>query len=175
MIPTLIVAGIQIPFSAMHDVTQSLRQVGGTSRDRMEDGSLVAQYSWTKWRYQVSARGVLRPGLDALNDYTEYEVSTADWQDVTSTSRVIALPSARRSDTGHTPRGFAFVPGNPTALEVVSTNLVLAGDSATLDAVAGAQHYIAQWLPKFTALITFERERIRNSAEVNWTLTAEEV
>lgn len=170
MIPTLIVDGIEIPLHAMLDVTQSLAREGGDSTIRMEDGSLVPQYSWERWLYRVSARGTLRPGLDKLNRHTAYEILTADWQDVSSTINVITLPSARRADAGHTPRGYAYVPVNG----LVPTAVVLIDDVATLAPIVDATYYIAQYLPQFTALVDFTRERQRNSGEVSWTLVARE-
>lgn len=168
----LIIGSIQIPFIAGIDLTQSYSEEGGQVFHRMHSGALRVQRNWAKLVTEVSAAGWIAPPLAGLDTSLPYEISCIEPRAIYSSSPVIALPAARRSDAGYEPFGTALLPGN----EAVDTPLVLAGNTATLTAVAGALQYSASYYPKFTAHLTDTQERHDDAdATWSWSFTAREI
>ncbi len=161
---------------------QRYQPIDAVSQERLAGGGLAQQVAWRKIATEISGEGIYPPALDGLNydvampllccgPITRYAAGTS-----------IALPPARRTDAGFTPQGFAAVVEHGADavhdVRLVPTALVMAGDTATLTAVAGAVHYQALYWP---ALQVFARRpEIDHGVQpaggrIRWTLTAEEV
>lgn len=177
VIPTLIIGGIEIPLHALTGgFTQEYEELSGISGTRMSDGSLIIQRAWPtsainyKLRTTISGGGMLPAPLDGLNRGIAHEIYCAQHRSIANASgNVITLPAGRRADIGFTPVGFASVAG-----VMVATPLVLVGNVATLNEVAGAQHYMARYYPRFTGMITHRASAEPFMARRSWTLVIEE-
>lgn len=174
---TLIIGGIEIPLHAMSDdFSQDYDEEAGIGDMRLSDGSLVIQRAWpasgVKLVTSLGAAGSLPAPLDGLDRGVAHEVSCARHRviAVAAPGLSVTLPAGRRSDTGHTPVGYAAVGGLlvPTALSIV-------GHVATFTAVAGAQHYQAHYWPKFSGRITHKASGRPWQAAGGWTMTIREV
>jgi hypothetical protein len=172
----LIVGGIEIPVYALIDAfAQDYEEIAAIAGLRMSDGSLIIQRAWPasgnyKLRTTISGGGSLPAPLDGLDRGSAHEISCAESRAIGSASNIITLPTGRRSDTGHTPQGYALVSG-----ELVSTPLTIGGNVATLTTVAGAQHYQVRYWPKFSGMITHRSSGNPWQAAKRWTLVVEEV
>lgn len=172
---TLIVGGFVVPIYAALSLQQQFLKRGGSGRTRMEDGRLEAQFSWEKLAYEVSGTGTVPPGLDGLNDHTEYEVSCAIYKELAVAGTSVILPAARRTDSGYVPYVMACRPAAAPLDQIIEISASLAGDLLSWSALSGANHYIVRYYPKFTALIEFARSDESEGFGSRWTLTAEEV
>lgn len=172
----LIIGGIEIPLYVLTDsFNQDYEELAGINGLRMSGGGLIIQRAWPasgnyKLRTVISGGGSLPAPLDGLDRGTAHEISCAEARRIASTSNVITLPASRRSDTNHTPQGYALVNG-----ELVATPLALVGNVATLTTVSGAQHYQVRYWPKFIGKVTHQSSGEPWQARRSWTLTVEEV
>jgi hypothetical protein len=167
---SLIVGGITVNLYARLDWTQTYTVIGGRSTRRLQNGTAIRQTHWTKLKTQVSAQGVIPPGLDGLDYGQPQTLACAAPRSMAQATRVFALPAARRTDTGYTPRGWAYVYD-----EWIETAVGIVVNTATLDAVANASQYRIVWYPYITAYIDPPEEETDIMADdYRWTLTAEE-
>lgn len=171
--------GLKIAVETVLGFTQTYEPIGGRARLRMMGGNAVQQVWWGKLRTQLSGDGWWPPGLDGLDYDGELTLLCAVPRTLQSASNVIALPSARRTDAGYTPQGYAIVRGQSPQVgggDLVPTTLSLAGDVATLGTVTGAVGYHVAYWPALTVLAdppTTEGDVA--AATHRWSLTAEEV
>lgn len=174
MVPLLVIDGITIPIHAAYRVTQIYAPVrGGTAMPRARNGALRKHVQWAKLRTTLRGTGNIPTGLEAVDYSASFVLSCIALRGVTGigTNNVLTLPAARRTDTGYTPRGFAFVDGlwRPAGIALV-------GDVATITTVAGATQYRAAYYPELTVMSQngLEDSWDVNRSVVTWSLDAEE-
>lgn len=168
--PDLTIDSLRLPLPVAGEITQDYEDFGGFALLRLGAGAAVHQEVWRKTRTTLSARGLVPPGLAAVDWSQSHTLGCVAPRSVQSASNVITLPAARRSDAP--PYGFAVgVNGllRPTAVG-------LAGDTATLTAVAGAIWYQVLYYPLLTvrapagARVQYDAA----GAAASWELVAEE-
>jgi len=173
------IGGLKVAVESALEFSQTYEPIGGRSRLRTMGGGAVQQVWWSKQRTVLSANGWWPPGLDGLDYDGPLTLLCAVPRTVQAAGNVIALPSARRTDAGYTPQGYAIVRGQSPQVgggDLVPTTLGLAGDVATLGTVAGAVGYHVAYWPALTVLAdppTVEGDV--TGAAHRWSLTAEEV
>ncbi len=139
---------------------------------RMGNGNLKKQSlagSVGKLRGTLSGEGPLPPGLDGL-DYTgELLLKSAAQRDIVSTSNIIDIPAARRSDSGYEPFGRAYV-DTPRFDTPVLTPVTMSADEATLTSVPGATRYQVVWYPEFMVLVEggIHKNEDLTGATISW-------
>lgn len=171
MIRTLELGGVAVPLLASTDLEQTYEEIGGYTVLRMMSGAAVPQQHWAKLSTQVTGSGILPAGLDALDCSQPMTMKCVAARAICSVSNIIVLPATRRAD--YAPVGHAVLPDGRHQV----TPLALAGNTATLTAVAGAVSYLALYWPQLTVVVT-SRPRSRTGARAGtrgWELTAEEV
>jgi hypothetical protein len=140
------IGAITVPAMAGLEVTEVADPVASRARYRMADGKLKTREAWSgAWRVLIELRGLIPPGLTALDWPAGVQVAFTGERAITSASNVITLPSNRRADAGSEPAGRAQV-GD----QWVCTPVALVGDVATLTPVTGATAYQAVWFPLLT-------------------------
>lgn len=165
----IVIAGLVIPYAAAQQISQSYETIGGRARLRFADGSGLQQTVWTRTRTVISGVGRLPDGLAGVDWDSPVEIQCLAPLAIRAAGNVITLPAARRAAPA--PMGHAIVNGR-----LVPTGLALAGDDATLVAVAGATGYQATYWPVLTCLADPpSRDFDGRGIECRWTLTAEEV
>lgn len=168
----LTLGGLTIPILASLKARCELRPVERSSLTEMGDGSAVGRtYAGLSRRYRVviSAEGPVPPGLDGMDFSSPLLFQSPGTLSITSSVANIVIPAARRSDTDYEPWGRAFVNGR-----VVPTPVVMAGDTAQLTPVAGADSYQVFWYPEF--MVYKEPDGLQtvediDGAIVSWELT----
>lgn len=174
MTMTLKLGTLEIPLLAALDLEQAYEPIGGEGIFRTVNGSGLKQATWKKTRITTSGGGWLPAGLESLDVNAQLTLSCIVPRAVPAVfaTRQATLPAARRSDTGHTPWGIAFLSdGSP-----VKTTASLAGNVATLAAVSGAVAYQAMYLPQFTVWAMRPTDSgTRGDASYRWQLVCEEV
>lgn len=170
MIRTLEIGGLVIPVEAAGDIEQTFETIGGSTLLRMMNGAAKKQTHWRKLRTRISGAGWTPPGLAGLDYDVPLLLKSCASRALQSTGNVIAVPAARRTDSGYTPTGFAIVAGR-----YVPTPLSLASNTATLTAVTGAQGYGVRYWPELTVYAEFSESNRAMGASWSWQLTAEEV
>lgn len=144
--PDLIIGGLRLPLRVGAEVQQAYEEFGGFTVLRLGAGAAVPQQAWRKLRTTLSGRGIAPPGLSALNWSAPVTLACVDGRSIQSATNVITLPAARRVDAP--PYGWAITPAGmlmPTAVSV-------AGNTATLQPVAGAVGYQVVWYPLLTVI-----------------------
>jgi len=176
----LIVDGVTVPVFASTTISQTYDKQSATYRSRMRSGTLKQRKVWpsggAKLITTITGSGMIPPGIgeDGLVDYdNSFVLSCVGHRAITSTSNVIALPAARRSDSGSEPYARVRVAGTdkwvPTAVSVV-------GNTATLTTVTGAAQYQCLYFPEITVFADPPtEEKPRHGPEFSWTLVAEEI
>lgn len=171
----LIIGGVPVPLLASLSLSQEYENLTATMQYRMGDGSFESQAAWSgnrKLRTSISGRGSIPLGLAGLNlPQKGLIVSCIKRRAITSLSRVITLPIARRSDPGAEPIGFAL---NDDRWQRVSVSVV--GDIATLDEGSNAKQYQVEYYPEITAFVESPVERKDDRGNVySWSFSAEEI
>lgn len=167
------IGSVAIPQHAALDLEQTYERLGDSPPLRTANGTGIKQIAWSKIRTVISGGGWSPPGLDALDYTQQHAVACIAPRAVNAdSSREAVLPAARRSDAGHLPFGFAFMPDGVR----VETACVVIADTATLDAVTDAIAYQALYYPLLTCWLQRPTESVqRADASYRWELVAEEV
>lgn len=170
---TLKVGTLDIPLLAALDIEQTYAPIGGEALLRTVSGAGIKQMTWKKTRITTSGSGWLPAGLDNLNTAAQIALACIVPRTVPAVfaTRQATLPAARRSDAGHLPWGIALLAdGSP-----VATTASLAGNVATLAAVAGAVSYQAMYLPLISCWAMRPTDSgNRGDASYRWELVCEE-
>lgn len=170
-IRVLEIGGVIIPLHASLGLTQTYTALGGSTTRRALSGAAVRRTHWRRLATTLSAQGSIPTGLQALDYDAPLTLRCVAARSVYAAGAVITLPTARRSDAGHTARGYALV-GQYWQV----TSAIEDGDTLTLTAVPGASRYRADYLPELTVVADPPQEdHDRYRDEYRWTLTAEEV
>ncbi len=169
---TITLGGIEIPLVAGNEVRQSYEVIGGVARRRMLNGAALQQTHWTKLRTVISGTGWLPEGLVSLAYSGTLTLRCAAPRSIRSASNVITLPTARRTDTGYAPTGFAIPAGGASA---AATSCSVVSHVATLGVISGTAWYEVRYWPELTVYATPPSVQFdRNRGEWAWTIEAEE-
>lgn len=167
------IGALAIPTRAGLDLEQTYEPMGGYAVLRTIDGTGIPQRTWRRTRTVISGGGWLPPGLESIDTAAQQVVGCIVPRAlIADASRQATLPTARRSDAGHTPWAVALLPSGGLA----STPLTLVGNVGTADAFAGAIGYHIEYFPQLTCWIHPPTESgSRSDATYRWELVAEEV
>lgn len=169
---TFELGGVVVPVHAAGDVQIGFDDIGGYTWPplRMLNGAARVQQHWRKLRVSVSGAGIVPAAFAGLDWTAQHTLKSPASRAIHGTSNVIAVPAARRTDSGYTPFGFAVVGGLYQA-----TPLVMAGHVATLTVVAGASAYGVLYWPQLSVYASFSHAASAASARHSWQIEAEEV
>lgn len=168
----LILGGVIVPLVAGLDLSQTYDQFGGVWTARAMNGAAIRREHWRKLRTQISGSGWIPPGLHALDYSTPLTLSCIAPRMLRSATNSLALPAARRSDTGYTPYAWAVMADGSAQ----ATPVAMASNTATATAVSGAQAYLFFYFPTLSVYAEPPAERFDpRGAVAGWDLTAEEV
>lgn len=165
---------LEVPTLAALEIEQSYELLGGESIFRAVNGTGLKQATWSRVAINTSGSGWLPAGLDTLDRSQPITLACVTPRKVPAVlaTRQATLPTTRRSDAGHVPWGIAHLADGST----VKTTATLAGNVATLAAVAGAIAYEAYYLPQFTVWAGKPVESgSRGDATYRWEIVCEEV
>lgn len=163
--------GIVVPYRAARGFQQLYEPAGGITDLVMADGSLKTQQRWSKTLTRMSGNGQFPVGLSALSRTATHVLMCGAERAISSTSNVITLPAARRTDSEFLPYGHAVVNGM-----LVATSINVVGDVATLGVVAGASIYVARYFPQLSVRIIDAPEDVDGwNAEWPWQIVCREV
>lgn len=172
MITTLEFGSILIPTEAVPEFDQRYEDLAGQTFRRTADGSGILRSGWQgKIATRISGRGWVPAGIGAAAAGSTHVIKCAIPREASSATTSVTLPAARRTDTGHTPIGFALVGDRlvSTAITGITSNV------ATLTAVSGATGYRVHYWPQITAVVTANECTGSHQAEYRWAIEAEEV
>lgn len=171
-IRTAVLGGLVIPIGASHGIEQTYEPFGGWVTLRMMSGAGLKQTHWKRLRTRVSGNGLIPPGLSTLDYSQPLTLKCAAVRSIVSASNMIALPSARRADTGYEPYGLAQMPTG----DMVGTTCVVVTNTATLGVVTGAIGYAVCYWPEVSVFADPPSETMDvRKGSPSWQLTAEEV
>jgi len=142
-------------------ITQTYDAVpGNVTHRRMADGSLHSQCFWAdKLTTTVNGDGVLPPGVDTLDQHTEYTLKCVGHRTLSSTSNTITLPS-KRADV--------------SVIYSAWKSGVLIGWDGSTD--ISADTYRATYVPEITVrLVAKSVAGKHHERKWTWSLTFEEV
>ena len=172
MITTLEIGSIVVATRAVLEFNQVYADTLAVDFRRTADGTGHIRSTGTgKLTTQISGRGWMPAGLAGIDVTETHVIKCAMPRDYSSATTTVSIPSARRSDAGHTPYAYAVVDGDEVATEITD----ITDDVATCTAVAGASHYTVYIFPEITAHITRLEHRGQASAVYSWALDAEEM
>jgi len=174
MMMTLKIGAVALPLLAALDIDQAYEPIGGEAILRTLSGTGIRQMTWQRSRITTSGSGWLPAGLDTLDTSAQMVLACVIPRGVPAVfaTRQATLPAARRSDAGHLPWGIAIMPDGAA----VATAAVLAGNVATLTAVAGAVAYQAMYLPQLTVWAMRPTDGgNRGDTSYRWQIVCEEV
>ena len=168
---TLIVGGVTVPLHAGYEITQNYEPLQARTVLRYASGTAVLRETWTgKIATEIRGRGAVPAGLQSVDYSAAVEIACVGHRAVTSTSNVITLPAARRTDTGSTPYARAWV-GD----DWQTTNVTVVTNTATCDVVASATAYQVVYFPKISCFAQPPQEDYTQNTGFGWVLRAEEV
>ena len=168
---TIVIGGVSIPDLAALELQQTYEPIGGEMTLRTIGGSAIKQITWQKWRTTITGGGWLPFGLSSLDYSAQMAVACIVPRGVVCSGLSATLPAARRSDTGYVPWGVALLADQTTQV----TAATMAGNVATLDAVAGAIGYQAMYYPLLQCYVSRPKEQgVRETASYGWSIVAEE-
>lgn len=171
---SLSIGSLSIPLLAALEIDQQYQPIGGETILRAVSGRGIKQMTYQRLRITTSGSGWLPPGLHALDYAAQHVLSCVVPRGLAAdfATRQATLPAARRSDSGFTPFATALLAGG----RAVSTPVVMAGNVATCDAVAGALAYQIKYYPAPTVWLMRPNESGNQAdASYRWELIAEEV
>lgn len=164
------IGSFELPVYASFDASQRYEPIGGEEILRAVSGRGIPQRTWRKTRVVTSGGGWVPSGLQSLDFDAQHAVACIVPETIPANpiTRQATLPATRRADVGHVPYGLAQMPGGQT----VAAAVTLAGNVATVDAVAGATAYQVGYYPLLTCWL---RRPTRSGPDNRWELIAEEV
>jgi len=173
MITTLEIDGIAIPTEAILEFDQEYDQLEARDLRRTADNSAVLRVTGdSKLVTTINGKGWAPPGLGSLDLGTTHTIRCAMPNSVSAAAASVTLPAARRSDTGHTPIGFAVVGDRlvETPITDITSNIAL------LTTVAGETGgYVVHYWPEIRAVVVRNTAKGSGKAAFDWVIEAEEV
>jgi len=169
--PTLIIAGVPIPFVVYPD-SQTYRRIEAATVHRMLNGAAQKTTHWEKLATTISGNGWAPPALAGVDWSVPVEIACVAPRSQHSATTAATLPAARRSDLDTNVYAFAVVDG-----EIIETPLAsLVGNVATATAVTGADAYAFYYYPLITCVSPGVDESLDLSGAVYaWSVSAEQV
>lgn len=167
------IGGLVVRLDSGFDLDQQYEYLGGESVMRAMSGRGIKQQTWSKLRVTTSGSGWAPAALDSLDYSAQMTLKCIVPIGVFANpaTRQATLPAARRSDASHEPFAWAY-----TSSGRVPTPVVLVGDTATCDAVAGAQAYQVMYYPSLVVYAMRPRHSgSLGEASYAWELICEEV
>lgn len=167
--------GVAISYEAGDGrVLQSYDDATRRSLMEMGDGSLVSRtYAGTSGKINTRISGnsawAAAP-LSGLDYSSAMTLKCAEPRAIHGATVSITIPSARRIDTGYTPRGYAVVGGS--LVETTITGIV--SNVCTLTAVSGATGYEVHYWPEITVHAKFTESLASDTAHYAWALECRE-
>lgn len=161
--------GVQIPLEANIGFKQTYSEVQQKTIHRMMDGTARPQGTFYKLKTTLTGSGYSVHGLDGL-DYDNpagLVLKCAEPRSIGSSSNVIIIPAARRSDAGYEPIGIAIVNNRRVFVGIASVS----GNQYTVEARVGATAYQVAYYPEITVIA----HRPTSSGDLFWSIEAEEV
>jgi hypothetical protein len=116
---------ITIPIQSSLDFSQTYESIGGSVTHRMQSGRAIKQTHYKKLRTVLSGQGWVPTGLEALNYGEPLLLKCAAPRAISSHSNQLTLPSARRTDPGFEPRGYAVIRGELQETQQLKFKLTL--------------------------------------------------
>lgn len=150
---------------------QTYENFGGHVVHRMLDGTGVKQNNWGKIRTTLSGSGGMPLSFRSINYNGALTLKCGVPRSIQSTSNVIAIPAARRADTGYLPQGFKRVAGFwlPSPVNVVV-------NTATVTIDPSATHYKVDFYPELPVFMNDPSETYNwDNVNTSWSITAEEI
>ena len=160
---------IIIPGIAGFDIRQTYDPILARTLLRTKSGNGIAQSRWSKIRSTISGSGWEPAALDAIDFGIMHDVHCVEPLSAYGATTTITIPHSFRSDTGYTVQAAALV-----ADELVNTPVSMAGQVATLTAVAGAMQYQVIYFPIITGLLTVKKSGDVDNQVRSWTIELEE-
>jgi hypothetical protein len=163
---------VSVPVEANLGIRQTYEPVRARQVKRYVSGAAVRLMSNVprKIKTTISSSGEnYHPdGFDGIDWDAVLTLKCAEPRSVTGVggSNVITLPAARRSDFGYEPKGWAKKANGRRVSSPVSPS----GDVYTVTTVAGAVSYQVSYYPEISVLA-----EKKNTGDLGWTITAEEV
>lgn len=156
------------------DLQQAYTEIGPESLLRTNSGRGIKQMAaYDKIKVTTSGSGWIPAGLQSINRAVTHVVKCIQPRTLPAdfATRQVTLPAARRSDTGFTPWGFAYLDDNRVAL----ADVTLVGNVATVAAVVGAVEYVVAYLPQITAWVLAPSDSgDMGSVTYRWEIVVEE-
>jgi hypothetical protein len=170
-LPTLKIAGIEIPLE-VYPVSQGYSRVdGGSSLLRKMNGAGLEQTNWSRLATKISGKGWAPVALAGVDWSAAVQIDCVQPRAIASATNSATLPTARRSDLTDNVFARAIV-----ASRLVETPVSLAGDVATATAVTGATGYQFHYYPKLSCISRGPVEDLDlETGSYGWSLDAQEV
>ena len=73
-LPTLVIAGIDVPIMSWLEYEQTIEPIGGSTLRRMANGAAFKLSHWRKWRVSISASGWIPSALNAIDYNQPFEI-----------------------------------------------------------------------------------------------------
>lgn len=177
VVATIILGGIEIPFHAGLNLTQSYDALGGFAVLRTMNGSAIKQQNWSKLQTQISGDGTIPNGLASLDFSVSHILACGASRSVASLSEVITLPPGRRAEPDFVEKGYAITGiAFEGALWVETPITGIVSDVATLTIVPGALQYRVDFFPLLTVFAEPPSDNMNvHGSDFNWSISAEEV
>lgn len=155
------IGGIEINPEVGASFSQSYLNRRISTDHYMGDGSIIRQTlagTNGKLATRIEGSGWAPLGLESIDTTVKQVIKCGAPLSISGASTSITIPSARRSDSGYTPLGFAVVSGG-----IVPTTISMTDDDATLGAVTGATSYYVTYVPEITAWVDIESQSLDSS------------
>lgn len=162
---------VMVPLTAALDLQQQIGTIGGFSTLRMMNGGAIKQTQWSRLSVSLSGSGWSPLGLQSLDYSVPLTLKCGLPRAIRSQSNVIALPTARRTDSGYDP----FARAHMADGREVETAVSIAAHTATVTTVAGAIGYAVWYYPQLTVIANPPEETFdQTTGECAWSISAEE-
>lgn len=172
MITTLEIGSIIVPTESLLEFSQDYQDLEASDFSRVADGSGILRTSWSgKLSTTITGSGWIPSAFDNVAQGGMHTIKCAVPRQVSSATTSVTLPAARRTDSGHTPIGFALV--GDLLIETPITGIV--ANVATLTTVSGALGYRVHYWPQIVAVILRNTCRGASAAVYDWSIEAEQV
>lgn len=178
MIQDLKIDGVSIPTETIAEFDQTYEDIAGETFRRTADGSGILRSGWSgKISTTISGKGWAPIPLSLAARGSTHLIACAMVDAVDSATTTVTVPAARRTDSGHSPIGFAWVGDH--LVETPITNIAdidaKTTNDATLTAVAGAVAYRVHYWPELTVRIATNNCKGASLAAFTWQIEAEQI
>jgi hypothetical protein len=171
--PDLIIGGIRVPRASHLSISQDYEEIGAAELLRLGNGDgLIQSADWGKWKTSISCSGWASSGLNGIDwkNPAGVEIHCVKPMALIKPSNVIVIPGEFRTD--QPVLGYAQI-----GSKLLTTEVSLVGNTATLAVVSGAIAYKVEWLPVLTCFCPGGVRTGYNTQgnEYSWSLEGEEL